>query len=125
MHGSFCMQKGGADGEDTGNSRGNTRRNTPSGAHWMHVGDPKCERKTAAGYAERERKVAGMNFGEALEALKAGYKCRRAGWNGKGIYIEFQKPDEYSKMTLPYIYIVTTSLITDFESSGLAVVIPV
>ena len=66
-----------------------------------------------------------MNFGEAHEALKAGYKCRRAGWNGKGIYIEFQKPDEYSKMTLPYIYIVTTSLITDFESSGLAVVIPV
>ena len=52
MHGSFCMQKGGADGEDIGNSRGNTHRNTPSGAHWMHVGDPKCERKTAAGYAE-------------------------------------------------------------------------
>lgn len=71
MHGSFCMQKGGADGEDIGNSRGNTHRNTLGGAHWMHVGNQKCERKTAAGYAERERKAAedsavfstaGMNF---------------------------------------------------------------
>ncbi|MBF0998753.1 MAG: DUF2829 domain-containing protein [Lachnospiraceae bacterium] len=66
-----------------------------------------------------------MNFGDALEELKDGYKCRRAGWNGKGTYIKLQKPDEYSKMTLPHIYIVTISLITDFESSGLAVVIPV
>ena len=29
-----------------------------------------------------------MNFGEALEALKAGKKAARAGWNGKGQYIE-------------------------------------
>ena len=29
-----------------------------------------------------------MNFGEALEALKAGKKVARAGWNGKGQYIE-------------------------------------
>lgn len=54
-----------------------------------------------------------MNFGEALEALKAGKKVARAGWNGKGIYIELQMPDQHSKMTLPYIYIVTNGLITD------------
>lgn len=29
-----------------------------------------------------------MNFGEALEALKAGKQVARAGWNGKGQYIE-------------------------------------
>lgn len=29
-----------------------------------------------------------MNFGKALEALKEGKKVARAGWNGKGIYIE-------------------------------------
>jgi hypothetical protein len=70
-----------------------------------------------------ERKeAAGMNFGEALEALKAGKKCRRAGWNGKGIYIEMQRPDEHSKMTLPYIYIVTTQLITDNPASPKGVV---
>lgn len=28
-----------------------------------------------------------MNFGEALEALKAGKKVARAGWNGKGMYL--------------------------------------
>ena len=55
----------------------------------------------------------GKTFGEALEALKRGERMRRAGWNGKGIYIELQVPDEHSKMTLPYIYIVTTSLQSD------------
>ena len=54
-----------------------------------------------------------MNFGEALQALKAGKKAARKGWNGKGIYIEMQFPDEHSKMTLPYIYIVTNGLVTD------------
>ena len=28
-----------------------------------------------------------MNFGEALEALKAGKKVARNGWNGKGMWI--------------------------------------
>lgn len=28
-----------------------------------------------------------MNFGEAIEALKAGKKVARSGWNGKGMWI--------------------------------------
>lgn len=28
-----------------------------------------------------------MTFGEALEALKAGKKVARTGWNGKGMYL--------------------------------------
>ena len=51
-----------------------------------------------------------MNFSEALEFLKKGNKLMRAGWNGKGIFIELQRPDLYSKMTRPYIYIDTTGL---------------
>jgi hypothetical protein len=54
-----------------------------------------------------------MNFGQAIELLKEGKKVRRKGWNGKGIFIELQVPDEYSKMTHPYIYIDTTGLSTD------------
>ena len=54
-----------------------------------------------------------MDFGEAIKALKAGKAVARKGWNGKGIYLELQVPDEHSKMTLPYIYIVTTELKTD------------
>lgn len=28
-----------------------------------------------------------MNFGQAIEALKAGKKVARKGWNGKGMYL--------------------------------------
>lgn len=54
-----------------------------------------------------------MNFGQALEALKIGQKVARMGWNGKGIFIELQVPDEHSKMTSPYIFIDTTGLQTE------------
>lgn len=46
-----------------------------------------------------------MNFGEALLALESGSRVRRRGWNGKGMWLSRQNPDEHSKMTLPYIYI--------------------
>jgi hypothetical protein len=48
-----------------------------------------------------------MNFGQALDHLKSGLCVARAGWNGNGQFIELQRPDERSKMTLPYIFIVT------------------
>lgn len=54
-----------------------------------------------------------MDFGQALWNLKNGNKVRRKGWNGKGIFIELQKPDKYSKMTHPYIFIDSTGLQTD------------
>lgn len=47
---------------------------------------------------------AQMNFGGALIELKAGKKVSRAGWNGKGLWLELQRPDAHSKMTLPYIF---------------------
>lgn len=47
------------------------------------------------------------NFSEALELLKDGERVSRSGWNGKGMYLELQKPDENSKMTLPYIFMKT------------------
>ena len=45
-----------------------------------------------------------MNFGQAIESMKIGSKVARANWNGKGLSVELQVPDEHSKMTLPYIY---------------------
>ena len=45
-----------------------------------------------------------MPFGSALEALKHGHKVARLGWNGKGLWLELQVPDRFSKMTLPYIF---------------------
>lgn len=46
-----------------------------------------------------------MKFGDALELCKAGVKIARGGWNGKGMWVEIQRPDANSKMTLPYLYL--------------------
>lgn len=46
-----------------------------------------------------------FGFGKAIELLKQGRKVQRKGWNGKGLWIELQKPDAHSKMTLPYLYL--------------------
>ncbi|WP_199097294.1 DUF2829 domain-containing protein [Dyella sp. ASV21] len=45
-----------------------------------------------------------MDFGAALKALKEGRRVARQGWNGKGLWLELQRPDAHSKMTLPYIF---------------------
>jgi hypothetical protein len=45
-----------------------------------------------------------FNFGKAIEEMKAGKKVTRAGWNGKGMFVALQRPDEHSKMRRPYIY---------------------
>jgi len=54
-----------------------------------------------------------FDFGTAITIMKKGKKVAREGWNGKGIFIELQVPDENSKMTSPYIFIDTTGLQTD------------
>ena len=46
-------------------------------------------------------------FSEALELIKGGTRMYRDGWNGKDMWIQLQKPDEHSKMTLPYIFMKT------------------
>jgi hypothetical protein len=47
------------------------------------------------------------DFGWALDQLRSGHRVCRSGWNGKGMWIELQRPDEGSKMTLPYIFMKT------------------
>lgn len=48
-----------------------------------------------------------MNFGHALVFLREGGRVCRQGWNGKGMWLELQVPDQHSKMTLPYIFMTT------------------
>lgn len=48
-----------------------------------------------------------MNFGDALDKLKAGARVTRDGWNGKGMWLALQVPDAHSKMSRPYIYMRT------------------
>lgn len=47
-----------------------------------------------------------MNFSQALIAIKEGKKMSREGWNGKGMWIQVQFPDENSANTRSYIFIV-------------------
>lgn len=47
------------------------------------------------------------DIGWAVNELNNGHKVRREGWNGKGMWLEKQEPDENSKMTLPYVYMST------------------
>ena len=44
-------------------------------------------------------------IGWAVKQLWEGMSVCREGWNGKGMWLKLQVPDEKSKMTLPYIYI--------------------
>ena len=46
-----------------------------------------------------------LTFGDAIYLLKQGKKLARAGWNGKGMWLQLQRPDAHSKMTLPYVYL--------------------
>lgn len=45
------------------------------------------------------------DIGWVVRGLAEGHRFRRNGWNGKGMWIARQDPDEHSKMTLPYIFI--------------------
>lgn len=46
-----------------------------------------------------------FDFGIALEYIKKGIKVCRRGWNGRGMFVQCQVPDTWSKMSQPYIYI--------------------
>lgn len=47
----------------------------------------------------------GLSFQVALAAVKEGHSIARDGWNGKGLLVKIQRPDEFSSMSLPYLYI--------------------
>lgn len=45
------------------------------------------------------------DFSTALHHVKEGHTIQRIGWNGKGMGVRAQYPDEHSEMTLPFLYI--------------------
>ena len=49
-----------------------------------------------------------FDFGTAIQYLKNGSSVTRQGWNGKGMWLAMQVPDENSKMTQSYIYMTNT-----------------
>ena len=51
----------------------------------------------------------GMSFGQALEAIKAGKRIARTGWNGKGMFVYLVPPASYA---------VQTGAATDYFGAG-------
>ena len=47
-------------------------------------------------FEEAYRPIDGMNFGLAIEAMKKGKTCRRAGWNGTNQHIELASAISYT-----------------------------
>lgn len=47
-----------------------------------------------------------MTFGQALTALKSGLRVTRAGWNGRGMWLELQRPGSDGHFG-PHIYMRT------------------
>lgn len=45
------------------------------------------------------RPCEGMTFGQAIEAMKAGQKVARAGWNGKGMFAYYVPANSYAVQT--------------------------
>ena len=82
-----------------------TNRNEFMGAKFS----TRCERharEARVRHIEAQTK-AQFNIGHAIAVMRSGSRVTRAGWNGKGQWIEIQFPDAGSKMTLPYIYMRT------------------
>jgi hypothetical protein len=48
-----------------------------------------------------------QEIGWAIKQMHNGGRVRRAGWNGKGMWLALQVPDAHSKMQLPYVYMST------------------
>ena len=44
-----------------------------------------------------------MDFGKAIEALKAGEAVQRSGWNGKGLFVVKQVPAHITEDIIPKI----------------------
>lgn len=61
-----------------------------------------------------------FDFGRALAYLRDGGRVARKGWNGQGMWVALQVPDENSKMGRPYFYIsiVSGELVPWVASNG-------
>jgi hypothetical protein len=53
----------------------------------------------------KENTVDDFGIGWAVKQLNNGLLVRRRGWNGKGMFLGLQVPDEHSMNKAPYVWI--------------------
>ena len=82
----------------------------------VHANCTKCGKNTTINqwnfmhlkYDEKKETVAMLQFETALDMVKRGKRVRRAGWNGKGMWIELRLASEHDPVAqMPYIQIKT------------------
>ena len=59
-----------------------------------------------------------MNYGDALQLLKAGEKLQRKGWNGAGMYIFMRPGDTVENAYIAKVKTIPQSVKDDFAASG-------
>lgn len=59
-----------------------------------------------------------MDFGQAIEALKAGKRVAREGWNGKGLFVFMQVPAEINEEIVPKMQSLPQSVKDEFAKRG-------
>lgn len=76
---------------------------------WDDLGEAIRSAWTAAAGAVRTEvlSIRQGDFADALDTLRQGGQVWREGWNGKGMWLMLQRPDEHSKMSREYIYMST------------------
>jgi hypothetical protein len=56
-------------------------------------------------FLKHNRTTDAIPFSHALEAVRAGKKIARKGWNAQNLWVYLAVPDEHSLITRPYLYI--------------------
>ena len=64
--------------------------------------------KELAGKAEAPMEPSSGDFGWAIRALKRGERVTCEGWNGPGMWLGLNRPDD-ERMSLPYIFMCTAN----------------
>ena len=57
-----------------------------------------------------------LDFGDALHALRAGYKMARAGWNGKGMFLYYVPGSEFEVTRPPLLGIYPAGTVVRYHA---------
>lgn len=69
---------------------------------YLNPDDPTCDTWFPKDVFEKAYSEVGtVNFGDAIDLLKAGLAVRRKGWNGKGLFIAKQVPSHITGDIIP------------------------
>lgn len=69
--------------------------------YWVEYKDGYKSWSPKSVFEEAYREVGSVNFGGAIDLLKAGLAVRRKGWNGKGLFVAKQVPSHITREIIP------------------------